>query len=275
MLPASHQRGRRFEEEVSCDLRLISWNVNGVRARFGELVRLAAEREPDVLCLQEIKATAAQVPEPLTGLPAYWSHWHGAPGGYSGVSLHVARRLAPERPTFTVPAFDFENRIACVEIPGRAAIASVYVPNGAARRATRAATGSAFARKLRFLDELAAWVEGWRGPPLVVAGDLNVALTDNDLHPRHRSPGSIGQRPEERERLARAISPSMIDVIRARWPEADDVFTWWPPWREEKAKNRGWRIDFVLASASSTAGRVEILRDFGSSDHAPVLVEVE
>lgn len=253
-------------------LSVVTWNVNGIRARWDEVTALVAERRPAVLCLQEIKASAAQIPEPLTGLPEFWNLWHGGPGGYSGVSVHVARRLCPEPPELEVPDFDVETRIACARIPGGPAVASVYVPNGRPRRKGE----PAMATKMRFLAALAAWADERRDAPLIVAGDLNVALTERDLHPKHRAPGSVGQSDAEREALTRVIEAGLVDLIRARHPEADDLFTWWPPWREEKAKNRGWRIDFVLASEPLAARveRVEVLRDFGTSDHAPVLVEL-
>ncbi len=128
---------------------LVTWNVNGIRARWDELNRLVGEVNPDILCLQEIKATAAQVPEPLTGLPGYHSHYHGGPGGYSGVSVHVKRDLAAARPALEIPAFEFESRIAIAKTE-RFDIASTYVPNG----------GKDYSAKLRFLEGLAELCAG-------------------------------------------------------------------------------------------------------------------
>ena len=250
-------------------VRVVTWNVNGIRARFAEVSELCASHSPDVLCLQEIKASPSQVPEPLTGLPAFWNHWHGAEGGYSGVSVHVARSLSSARPLIEIPAFDFETRIAvanleAIGIPLR--IASIYVPNG----------NKNFADKTKFLRALVDWAGDLDGG-LIAAGDLNVAPTDNDVHPTMRKEGTIGQRPKERKAIAELLTngEGLIDAIRSRWPDADDVFTWWPPWRSEKKKNRGWRIDFVLARPTFEISNVEILRDFGSSDHAPVLVDIK
>ena len=114
-------------------MRVVTWNVNGIRARFGEVVELCRVVEPDLLCLQELKAAPSQVPEPLTGLPAYASFWHGGPGGYSGVSLHVRRAWASETGAaarFAPPAFDVQSRAIEVALaPGLRAL-SLYVPNG-------------------------------------------------------------------------------------------------------------------------------------------------
>ena len=99
-------------------MKIATWNVNGIRARFDDVSAWADRERPDVFCLQEIKATPSQVPEPLTGLPDYWSFWHGGPGGYSGVSVHVRRDHHPTRPAFVVPDFDMEYRVAAVELDG-------------------------------------------------------------------------------------------------------------------------------------------------------------
>ncbi len=109
---------------------------------------------------------------------------------------------------------------------------------------------------------------------MLIAGDLNVALADADVHPTMRRARAIGQRADERALLSGVIAEGMRDVVREANAEASDVFTWWPPWRDEKINNHGWRIDFVLAPAAlaDCVENVEILRDFGSSDHAPVAV---
>src|SRR5262245_61893318 len=218
-------------------MRIATWNVNGIRARFGEVVAWAAEWQPDVFCLQEIKATPDQVPEPLTGLPEYWSFWHGAPGGYSGVSLHVRRSVWPEPIAFASPTFDVEARIVEVEL-GPLHIASVYVPNG----------NRNYPLKLEFLAQLRSHVAAIRdrGKTLILCGDLNVARTDMDVHPRMRKPTAIGQTEEERTLLETIFAEGLVDVGRALSPEDDGLFTWWPPWRQEKQKNRGWRLDYVV-----------------------------
>lgn len=242
-----------------------TWNVNGIRARFGEVTAWSDRVAPDVFCLQEIKAAPSQIPEPLTGLPAYVSHWHGAATGYSGVSLHVKRGAFAETPRFEHPSFDEENRIAVVRL-GDLVVASVYVHNG----------GKALEPKLRFLEALAHWA-GERqaaGDRLLLCGDLNVARTDADLHERHRKKATVGTTKGERDRLEHLIDQGLVDVLRHFHPNDDTLFTWWPPWRQEKEKNRGWRIDYVLASRAFDLKRCEILRDEGTSDHAPFLVEL-
>src|SRR4029079_26739 len=134
-------------------LKIATWNVNGIRARHAQVHAWIAHERPDVVCLQEIKATSDQVPEALCEMEGYWCYWHGAKG-YSGVALHVSKAAAPERPTFSHPEFNFENRIASVDLQtaeGPLTVASVYVPNG----------GKDFPAKMRFLEAMDAYAQSF------------------------------------------------------------------------------------------------------------------
>lgn len=247
-------------------MKIATWNVNGIRARESQFVDWVRRDSPDVVCLQEIKATPEQLSETLTMLPEYWNYWHGGPKGYSGVSLHVRKSTHTTRPRFGHPDFDVECRVVQTEIDGGVVVLSVYVPNG----------GKDYPAKLKFLEAMLAYVEGVhaRGGQLIVCGDLNVARTDVDVHPKERKPGAIGQRPDERAILERMIESGLQDVGRVLDPTNDRLFTWWPPWRGLRQKNQGWRLDYVL---SSSAGRrldpieCRVLADVGTSDHAPVM----
>ncbi len=245
--------------------RIATWNVNGIRARHAQVQEWMARDRPDVVCLQEIKATTDQIPAMLCEMEGYWCYWHGGKG-YSGVSLHVRQDFAAARPLFAHPAFDFENRIVTAAI-GDLTVASVYVPNG----------GKDFPAKLRFLEALEGFAREFHdaGRALVICGDLNVARTDADVHAKERKPRAIGQLPEERAVLDRIVACGLVDVGRALNPGDDAMFTWWPPWRQMRERNIGWRIDYVLASdaLASRAIRCAVQKDVGTSDHAPVLAE--
>ena len=247
-------------------MKIATWNVNGLRARHAQLVSWVAAEQPDVICLQEIKATPDQIPEPLTTLSEYWNYWHGGPKGYSGVSLHVRRSLTATRPDFTHPAFDTEYRVV-EALVGSTRFVSMYVPNG----------GKDFDAKLAFLTELVQWTAERRaaGERLVLAGDLNVALSDADLHPSQIKANAIGQRPDERALLQKAIDADLVDVLRDQHRDNQDVFTWWAPWRNLREKNVGWRIDFILASTelARTVKSCVVRKEVLGSDHAPVVVE--
>jgi exodeoxyribonuclease III len=251
-------------------MKIITWNVNGVRARGEQLAALVAEQRPDVLCLQEIKVAPDHLPKEIAEIAGYHTTWHGTKG-YSGVALHVREGFAAGRPQITHPPFDHETRIAVAEIEiaegaGSFLVASIYVPNG----------GKDFPAKIRFLHALTAWAAEVRasGRPLVLCGDMNVARADIDVHPRERNPSLTGQLPEERALFAGLLEAGGLrDLGRELDPDNHEMYSWWAPWRNMRARNIGWRLDYVLASAgfASRALSCPALREVGTSDHAPVV----
>ena len=244
-------------------MKIATWNVNGIRAREGQVLALVERERPDVLCLQELKARPDQVPASLCNLAGYFCYWHGA-GAYSGVGLHIRCDRAADAPEFSHPPFDHETRIVEAAL-GDVVVTSVYVPNGGKDYAAKIAF-------LRALEEYAGAIHA-SGRHLVLCGDLNIARTERDVHPKERKPNAIGQRPEERDLLERILARGLVDVGRAVAPEDDGLFTWWAPWRNMRQRNIGWRLDYVLAS-DTLARRAEscpVLRDVGTSDHAPVV----
>ena len=250
-------------------MTIATWNVNGIRARQAEVQAFIEREQPDVLCLQEIKAAVDQLPVWLSDIEGYWCHWHGGKG-YSGVALHVRKERHPDRPAFHHPEFDFEHRIVAARLsfegqPAPCTVASVYVPNG----------GKDFPAKMRFLEAIDALAADFQrsGQRLVLCGDLNVARTEMDVHPKERRPASIGQRPEERALLEQMLGRGLVDVHRAFEPDNTDLFTWWAPWRNMKARNIGWRLDYVCASEALARQAVScaVRREVGTSDHGPVV----
>ncbi len=179
---------------------------------------------------------------------------------------HVSKALAAARPEFQHPEFDFETRAVTASVAGLT-VASVYVPNG----------GKDFPAKMRFLESMVSFAESARAEArtLLVCGDLNVARTDKDVHPKERKAGLVGQRPDERALVERALSADLVDLGRALHPDDEGLFTWWAPWRNLRQRNIGWRIDYVLASTplAARATRCSVLAEFGTSDHAPLIAE--
>ena len=243
-------------------MKLSTWNVNGIRAREAQFLEWIAAERPDIICLQEIKASQLQVPPSLLDLNGYHCYWHGL-GGYSGVALHVRKETFPGQPEFFHPDFDFENRIVAVKLPHFIA-ASVYVPNG----------GKDFSAKMRFLEQMEEYVIRMHaeGKTVILSGDINVARADIDVHPKERKPKAIGQLPEERLLFQRILNHGMADVCREQNPENDQLFSWWPPWRNMRQRNIGWRIDYILASKAlgERCKSCVVEASVGTSDHAPV-----
>jgi exodeoxyribonuclease III len=248
-------------------LKIATWNVNGIRARQAQVQEFVGNEQPDILCLQEIKASPAQVPAALCEMEGYWCYWHGDKG-YSGVGLHVKKDSFPDRPVFSHPSFDYEHRIVVVQA-GNLSVASVYVPNG----------GKDFPAKMRFLHEMESYTANFRraGAPLVLCGDMNVAREERDVHPKERKANCIGQLPEERDLFNRIISEGLVDLGRAKDPENDNLFTWWPPWRNMRQRNIGWRLDYLLVSEelARRANSCRVEAQVGTSDHAPVVALFE
>ena len=244
-------------------MKIATWNVNGIRARATQFREWLERDRPDVVCLQELKAEATQIPDEVRSVD-YHDYWHTRKG-YSGVSLHVRNGAFALDPVFSHPAFDFESRIVQVEL-GDLVIASVYVPNG----------GKDYAAKLDFVRRMTEWAGQLArdGRRLVLCGDMNITRSDMDVHPKERKPNAIGQRPEERALFATLLDAPLVDVGRTLDPDNADLFTWWAPWRNLRERNIGWRLDYLLASPSLAArvDRCVVQADIGTSDHAPVVL---
>src|SRR5437773_3323076 len=156
-------------------MKIATWNVNGIRARASQVREWLERERPDVVCLQELKAEVAQIPEECR-LAEYHAYWHGRKG-YSGVSLQIRKELVAADPVYSHPPFDVESRIVQVEL-GRLVIASVYVPNG----------GKDYPAKLNFRKRLPDWERPLQeeGLELLLCGVLHIERTVMDvlLHER-------------------------------------------------------------------------------------------
>jgi exodeoxyribonuclease-3 len=244
-------------------MKVATWNVDGIRARQLQFCEWVEREKPDIVCLQELKAEPHQIP-PQCHLDDYHAFFHGMKA-YSGVSLHIRKELT-DHPAFSHPDFDMESRIVQAEAGGTV-FASVYVPNG----------NKNYPAKVEFVKRLIAWAKRLHaeGKNLVLCGDMNITRTEMDVHPRERKPGIIGQLPEERALFADLLGEHLVDVQRKLDPDNPNLFTWWAPWRQMRERNIGWRLDYVIASPSiaDRAERCVVQRDFGTSDHGPVIAE--
>jgi exodeoxyribonuclease-3 len=256
-------------------MRLISWNVNGLRAcakkGFAEFLETSAA---DFVCIQEVRAFPAQL-DASTRAPAGW-HSNFAPAerpGYSGVGLYS--KSSPDRVETSLgeQEYDAEGRLIIGHF-GRLAIASVYFPKGSGKDRDNSRVGY----KLGFYAAVFKRIERLRKRgPVFVVGDYNTAHEAIDLARPKTNQKSSGFLPEERAEMSRWLDAGWVDVFRRRHPNEPDHYTWWRQWGDARANNVGWRIDYVLASPSAARRVIDafIWPHVTGSDHCPVGVDFE
>ena len=250
-------------------MKLISWNVNGLRAvlRKNFLEFLKAEK-PDVLCLQETKCTPDQVEQLWSA--RYATYWNCADKkGYSGTALFTKSRPLQVTPHLGMTEHDQEGRVLTAEFADFFLV-NVYVPNSK-RELTRLAYRQQWDRDfLRFLKRLE------ERKPVICCGDLNVAHQEIDLANPKANVHNHGFTPEERAGFTAFVNAGFLDTFR-EFEKGGGHYTWWSPMSGARARNVGWRLDYFLLSA---ALRPRLQRAFirpavVGSDHCPVGIELK
>jgi exodeoxyribonuclease-3 len=256
-------------------VRIVSWNVNGLRAvcRKGFLESLSA-LGGDVVALQEIRATEAQVPEELRRLRGWSQHYTPAMRpGYSGVGLLARLPWSALDEGLGHPDFDREGRVHLARF-GRLTVVNAYFPNGNGRNRDL----SRIPYKLRFYRRLRAALQPRldAGEALLVLGDFNTAHAEIDLARPRENRETSGFRPEERRAFATWLAAGWVDTFRHFTPGGGH-YSWWSQRGGARARNVGWRIDYVLASpgAMRHVSAASIHAWVGGSDHCPVSVDLE
>lgn len=254
-------------------MKLISWNVNGIRAtaRKGFLDWLADE-SPDVLCLQETKAQPDQLTPELRRPPGYHTYWHSAERkGYSGVATYSKTEPLRIEAGFGIEEFDIEGRVLMTEYPGFK-LFNVYFPNGKQSRERLDYKLRFYAAFLEHCETLHA-----QGDCLIVCGDVNTAHKEIDLARPKQNEKTSGFLPEEREWIDRYLAHGFVDAFRAFNPDEPAQYTWWSYISNARARNVGWRIDYHLVSASLMPAVTDasILSDVIGSDHCPIALELD
>jgi exodeoxyribonuclease III len=254
-------------------MRIVSWNVNGIRAIakksfFTDIEHLNA----DILCLQETKAQVHQVAETLEPLKGYHIYSNSADRpGYSGTS--VISKIEPLRVTMGIDMkeHDSEGRVLCLEMESFFLV-NVYVPNSGAelkRLDYRQEWDKAFFDYLKNLEKV---------KPVIVCGDLNVAHKPVDLaHPKANYNKSAGYMQEEIDGMDRITGGGLTDTFRRLYPDTKERYTWWSYRAGARSKNIGWRIDYFLVSESFMPSVKEafIMEDITGSDHCPVGIVIQ
>jgi exodeoxyribonuclease-3 len=252
-------------------MNITTWNINGIRARKESLKAWIGDHQPDILVLQEVKALETEIPEPISSIEGYLKFWNGSSfrKGYSGLGILVREGAFPEVQV-EVPSFDVENRTLMLHT-SRFSVIGTYVPRGE--------SPDHYAVKLHYMEALAAGIGDLlaRGREVVLAGDMNVALRDIDVHRSQNKPGATGLRIEERAALEACLALRLSDIVRELNPGRKDLFTWWPNWKFARERNLGWRIDGLYLSQGLVADVTGVSVDLAerSSDHAPVTVTLK
>ena len=249
-------------------MKLISWNVNGLRAvmkkNFFEFVE--AEK-PDILCLQETKMQEGQADVDMPGYHQYWCS--AEKKGYSGTVTFTKEKPLSVSYNMGVDKHDHEGRIVTLEFPEFYSV-NVYVPNSQnelARLDYRMEWEEDF---LKFVKELE------KKKPVIICGDMNVAHKEIDLKNPKTNRKNAGFTDEEREKMTALQESGFTDTFRYFYPDKEGMYSWWSFRGNARANNTGWRIDYFLVSESlnDRLESAQILMDVEGSDHCPVLLEI-
>ena len=250
-------------------MRLISWNVNGLRACVQKgFLDVFRELDADCFCLQETKLQPDQINLELDGYEQYWCS--AEKKGYSGTALFTKRKPLSVTYGIGVPELDNEGRVITAEFP-EFYLVTCYTPNaqrGLARLDHRMRWDEAFRSFLKELD-------GRKG--VIVCGDLNVAHQEIDLKNPKSNRGNAGFSDEERESFTKLLDAGFTDTFRYLHPDATGCYTWWSYMYKARQNNAGWRIDYFLVS-DRLRGQIRetpIYHEIQGSDHCPVGLELQ
>ena len=250
-------------------MRLISWNVNGLRACVQKgFLDVFRELDADCFCLQETKLQPDQIDLELIGYEQYWCS--AEKKGYSGTALFTKRKPLSVTYGIGVPELDNEGRVITAEFP-EFYLVTCYTPNaqrGLARLDHRMRWDEAFRSFLKELD-------GRKG--VIVCGDLNVAHQEIDLKNPKSNRGNAGFSDEERESFTKLLNAGFTDTFRYLHPDVTGCYTWWSYMYKARQNNAGWRIDYFLVS-DRLRGQIRetpIYHEIQGSDHCPVGLELQ
>jgi exodeoxyribonuclease III len=256
------------------DLKIATFNVNGITSRLPSLLRWLAAFKPDVACLQELKAPQEKFPETAIREAGYGVIWHGQKS-WNGVAI-LARGREPVESRRGLPGDPDDLHSRYIEaLIDDVMVGCLYLPNG------NPAPGPKFDYKLRWLERLTKHAEELfaRGAPVVLAGDYNVIPTERDVYKPERWVNDALFRPETREAFGRLVAQGWTDGLRKLHP-GEQIYTFWDYFRNNFVRDAGLRIDHLLLSASVAARLVgagvdrEVRGWEKASDHAPTWVEI-
>lgn len=249
-------------------MKLVSWNVNGIRACVEKgFLDFFREADADIFCLQETKLQEGQINLPLEGYHQYWNY--AEKKGYSGTALFTKKEPLTVSYGIGVEEHDHEGRVITAEFP-EFYVVTVYTPNSQ--------------NELKRLDYRMHWEEDFldylkrleESKPVIFCGDLNVAHQEIDLKNPSTNRKNAGFTNEEREKMTKLLESGFVDTFRYFYPEKEGIYSWWSYRFQARAKNAGWRIDYFIVS-EELKGRLKeaiIHTEVFGSDHCPVELQI-
>ena len=249
--------------------RLVSWNVNGLRAVVGkDFVETFKKLDADFFCLQETKMQAGQLDLEFEGYTSYWNY--ADKKGYSGTAVYARQKPLNVTLGIGIDEHDHEGRVITLEME-KFFLVNVYVPNSQ--------------DGLKRLDYRMQWEDDFRNyllglnkiKPVIVCGDLNVAHKEIDLKNPKTNRKNAGFTDEEREKMTTLLDAGFTDSWRHFYPDVEGVYSWWSYRFQARQKNAGWRIDYFLVSNDATDKMVDakIHTEIFGSDHCPVELDID
>lgn len=250
-------------------MRLISWNVNGLRACVGKnFMEFFQKADADVFCVQETKLQEGQLALDLPGYEQYWNY--AEKKGYSGTAIFTKEKAISVQYGMGIAEHDKEGRVITLEFP-EFYIVTVYTPNSQ-RELTR------LSYRMQWEQDFLAYLKQLeQKKPVIFCGDLNVAHQEIDLKNPKTNRKNAGFTDEEREKFTRLTESGFIDTFRYFYPEQEGVYSWWSYRFQAREKNAGWRIDYFLVSQAlkDRLTGAKIHTDVFGSDHCPVELEID
>ena len=249
-------------------MKLISWNVNGLRAAMGKgFMDFFKEADADIFCLQETKMQAGQLD---LDLPRYFQYWNYAEKkGYSGTAVFCRQEPLSVKYGMGIDEHDHEGRVITLEFEDFFFV-TVYTPNSQDEL-------KRLDYRMKWEDDFLAYLKGLeKTKPVIYAGDLNVARLEIDLKNPGTNRRNAGFTDEERAKIQKAVDSGFFDTFRYFYPEQTEIFSWWSYRFKARERNAGWRIDYFMVS-SALRERLEdakILTEITGSDHCPVELDM-
>ena len=250
-------------------MKMISWNVNGLRAAMGKgFMDFFRQQDADIFCLQETKLQEGQI---QLDMPGYYQYWNYAEKkGYSGTAVFTKRKPVNVMLGIGMEEHDREGRVITLEFDEFYFI-TVYTPNSQNELAR-------LPYRMEWEDDFLEYVkELEKDKPVIYAGDLNVARLEIDIKNPKTNRRNAGFTDEEREKIQRAVDSGFIDTFRFFNPQIEGIYSWWSDRCKARERNAGWRIDYFMASESlkDRLKDAKIHTEVMGSDHCPVELDIE